>query len=449
MNDRRCLVAPHPDLQQKLREGLARLRATADPLLASVLVAKRRKPIGMDDGLILPGDTFPEGTPPRVVRSAAATRAPLRGTLRVIVVLADFGDRPMGQSRQHFEDLFFSTGVLPNGSVKEYFQDVTNGLVEIAGEVVGPYRLPLSLAQYANNDSGTSLAEPNARTMARHAAEAANPAVDFSRYDNDGNGYVDAFIVIHAGPGAEVTGNVGDIWSHKWVLAGSPYAADGARIYAYLTVPEDAKIGVCCHELGHLLFGWPDLYDTDYSSSGLGNWCLMAGGSWNGNGEIPADPSAWCKASQGWVSVVNQAMNSTVRLADVKDERVVYRLWKNGMAGPEYFLAENRQRKRYDRALPSDGLLVYHIDDSIETNSDEAHPKVRLVQADGLRELERGVSRGDAGDPYPGNTKNRAFARNTTPNSRSYGGRDTYVAITNIGDSASTITVNFAVQRVR
>jgi immune inhibitor A len=447
MNHERCLIAPHPQLLERLRQGLARLRATADPLLANALVARQRKPIGMNDGLIFPGDTFPEDTPARVVRSAAATRAPLRGTVRVLVVLVDFADQPMAQSRQHFEELFFSTGVLPNGSVKEYFHEVTNGLIDIAGEVVGPYRMPRTLAEYANNDSGTSLTEPNARTMARDAAVAADAAVNFSPYDNDANGYVDAFIVIHAGPGGEVTGNVNHIWSHKWVLAGSPYVADGTRIYAYLTVPEDARIGVCSHELGHLLFGWPDLYDTDYSSSGLGNWCLMAGGSWNGDGEIPAHPSAWCKVSQGWVSVVNQASNAIVRVADVKDERVVYRLWKNGMVGREYFLVENRQRTRYDRDLPGDGLLVFHIDESIETNSDETHPKVRLLQADGLRELERGTSRGDGADPYPGSEKNTALEKNTNPNSRSYTRRDTYVAITDIGESGPVMPVRLAVQR--
>jgi immune inhibitor A len=200
MNHERCLIAPHPQLLERLRQGLARLRATADPLLANALVARQRKPIGMNDGLIFPGDTFPEDTPARVVRSAAATRAPLRGTVRVLVVLVDFADQPMAQSRQHFEELFFSTGVLPNGSVKEYFHEVTNGLIDIAGEVVGPYRMPRTLAEYANNDSGTSLTEPNARTMARDAAVAADAAVNFSPYDNDANGYVDAFIVIHAGP---------------------------------------------------------------------------------------------------------------------------------------------------------------------------------------------------------------------------------------------------------
>ena len=72
---------------------------------------------------------------------------------------------------------------------------------------------------------------------------------------------------------------------------------DATKIYGYLTIPEDAKIGVCAHELGHLLFGFPDLYDTDDTSEGIGNWCLMAGGSWNGGGDVPAHPSAWCKAN--------------------------------------------------------------------------------------------------------------------------------------------------------
>jgi len=74
-----------------------------------------------------------------------------------------------------------------------------------------------------------------------------------------------------------VTGSHDDIWSHKWVLAGGARAVDHTKIFAYLTVPEDCKIGVCAHELGHLLFGFPDLYDTDSSSEGIGNWCPDGG----------------------------------------------------------------------------------------------------------------------------------------------------------------------------
>ncbi len=284
----------------------------------------------------------------------------------MIVVLAQFTDKTMTQSKQHFHDLFFSEGVLPNGSVQEYFKEVTNGLVNLQGEVVGPYTLPLKITQYANGASGTGSSLPNARQMAKDAAIAANPQVNFASYDNDGDGFVDAFIVIHAGAGAEQTGSKTDIWSHKWVLPGSAYSADGAKIYAYLTVPEDSKIGVCAHELGHLLFGFPDLYDTDYSSEGIGNWCLMAGGSWNGGGDIPAHPSAWCKVNQGWAQAVIVKENGTLNIDDIKSSQKAYRLWKNGAAGSEYFLVEDRQKTGYDRLLPGEGLLIWHVDEFIE-----------------------------------------------------------------------------------
>lgn len=443
----RCLVAPHPDLLKKMRSDLAKAKgAKRASMIAKMTRIVQRKPVGMDDGLIYPGDYFPLGTSARTVRSAALDRAPLRGTLRVVVVLVDFSDKKMVQTKKHFEDLFFSTGVLATGSVRDYYREASHGLVDIVGEVVGPFRLPKKLSEYANGDSGTGSATPNARTMAYDAAVAANPSVGFAQYDNDGDGFVDAFIVVHAGPAAEVTGAATDIWSHKWVLAGGAYNADGTKIYGYLTVAEDCKIGVCAHEIGHLLFGWPDLYDTDYSSSGLGNWCLMAGGSWNGGGDIPCHPSAWCKVNQGWVSVLNQTTNQTVDIADVKTGHAVHRLWKEGAPGNEFFLVENRQKTLYDRMLPGEGLLVYHVDEAIEGNSNEAHPKVALLQADGLRELESGANRGEPGDPFPGSTNKTTLNSGSTPGTKSYGNVDTCVAITGIGPSGATINARLSVK---
>src|SRR5690606_27804760 len=190
------------------------------PPLARLLKPREQNRVGFNDGLIFPGSYFPVGTPARLVRSAAADRAPLRGDVNVIVVLVDFSDETFANEHDqaHYEDLFFSEGVLPDGSVREYFQDVTGGLVQITGEVRGPSRMPHTLAHYANEDSGVGGSSPNARDMAEDAAIAANADVDFSAYDNDGDGFVDAFIVLQAGPGAESTGDSGDIWSHKWVL---------------------------------------------------------------------------------------------------------------------------------------------------------------------------------------------------------------------------------------
>jgi len=442
----RCCVAPSPQLQERIRERLRTINETPGVGMGRRVIFQPQQRPGFNDGLIIPGTEYPLGTPLRSIRRAAATRAPLRGTVRVIIVLADFSDAPMTATTEHFKDLFFSTGKIPTGSVREYYTEVTHGLLTLDGEVVGPYRLPRTLAQYAGGKAGTDNPEPNARTMARDAAVLADPDVDFSPYDNDGNGFVDAFIVVHAGAGAEETGNENQIWSHKWVFTGGPLDADNTKIFGYLTIPENCKIGVCAHELGHLLFGWPDLYDTDGSSEGLGNWCLMGGGSWNGSGNTPSHPSAWCKVNQGWVSVVTPTTNGVVTIGDVKTTKKVHRLWKDGAPGKEYFLVENRQRKLYDQKLPGDGLLVYHVDETLDSNEDENHPFIRLLEADNRNHLHDGANRGDAGDPYPGSSKNVTLTSTSSPSSKSYSGHDSFVTITKIGASGANMKATITVK---
>lgn len=440
----RCLVAPSPQLRARIRERVRSLGA-GDVVAGRRIVLEPQNRPGFNDGLIIPGAELPLDTPLSAARRRAAARAPLRGDVRVIVVLVDFADAPMTRSADQFRDLFFSTGKIATGSVREYFTEVSDSLITLTGQVVGPYRLPRTLATYAGGGSGVDNPAPNARTMARDAAQLANPDVDFGPFDNDGNGFVDAFIVIHAGPGAEETGSGGHIWSHKWVLAGGAFNADAKKIYAYLTVPEDCKIGVCAHELGHLVFGWPDLYDTDESSEGLGNWCLMGGGSWNGGGDIPAHPSAWCKAGQGWVDVVNRTANGNLTIKDVKSSKTVYRLWRNGDASQEYFLVENRQQTGFDRKLPGEGLLVYHVDDTLDSNDNENHPLVKLLEADDQNHLHNGVNRGDDGDVYPGRSGNTTLDKGSSPNSKSYAGVDTCIALTNITITGSSIKTSVRV----
>jgi immune inhibitor A len=444
-----CAVAPSPEAAERLRSERERVRsgaASEAPLAARVGRGRRPRPLGFNDGVIIPPAEFPPGTPEAVIDRAGLRAAPLRGTVRVVVVLVDFADLAMTETTAHFNDLFFSTGVLPHGSVKEYYHEVTGGLVELVGETIGPLRLPQTLAWYANDNFGIARSggTPRANIMARDAATAADPAIDFTPYDNDGNGFVDAFVVVHAGAGGEVTLNADDIWSHKWVLP-SVYTADATKIFAYLTIPEDAKTGVCAHELGHLLFGFPDLYDIDDSSEGIGNWCLMAAGSWGGGGDIPVHPSAWCKVDQGWATVTNVTAAGPLSLPDVKTSGTVHRLWKDGASELEYFLVENRQQTGYDASLPGGGLLIWHVDEAQPDSHDENHYKVALVQADGKRDLELSHNRGDAGDPYPGTFGNTAFDAGSTPDSRSYSGKATGVAVTGISAAAATMTATAAV----
>ncbi|MFE0424604.1 M6 family metalloprotease domain-containing protein [Streptomyces sp. NPDC058953] len=435
-----CAVPPSPRLRERGATGpVPHSRA------AMAAAASGARP-GYDDGTIMPPESYPEGTSALTVMSAAAERTPLRGPVRVAVVLVDFEDLPMKAGKTHFEELFFSLGVLPHGSVREYFREVTHGLVDVVGEVVGPLRLPRTLAWYANGNSGvgTPEGEPRARTMAADTAAAADPLMDFAPYDNDGNGFVDAFIVVHAGTGGETSGDPGDLWSHKWLLP-SAYDADGTKVYAYLTIPEDARIGVAAHELGHLVFGFPDLYDTDGSSEGVGDWCLMAGGAWGGDGDVPVHPSAWCKVRQGWASESVVTADGPVAFEEMKTSRTAHRLWSGGAAGDEYFLVENRQRTGYDASLPAGGLLVWHVDESRPDNADEARYRVALVQADALGDLEGARNRGDAGDPFPGSADNTALTADSKPGSQTYAGADSGVSLTGISASGPVMTATVSV----
>ncbi|KAE8160205.1 M6 metalloprotease [Aspergillus tamarii] len=446
------LMPPHPQL-------LAALEVAPDlvdaPHISQMsfgrpsLSARTGTARGLNDGTIFPDSDFAPTVPPRRMRRAALERAPLRGVVRVAVVLVDFPDQRMSRSAaQRFKKLFFSYGTIPTGSVTEYFSEVSNKNISLNGEVVGPFGMPQTLREYANRNNGTSSMPPNARTLAADALDAAKSKMDFKPYDNDGNGYVDAFIVVHAGRGAEVTGNRNDIWSLKWVLP-SVVSANGVNIYGFLTIPEDAYIGVCAHELGHLLFGWPDLYDIDQSSQGIGNWCLMAGGSWGGSppGVQPCHPSAWCKVLQQWVTVHTPSTAQSITLRDVATSHEVYRLWTGGSTtSKEYFLLENRAFTGFDRSLPGFGLIIWHIDDSKQDNSDETHYLVAMKQADGLNQLATSTAgRGDPGDPYPGTTNNRSFTNTSNPNSQSYSGRATRVSVTNISDAGATMTMDINV----
>ena len=150
---------------------------------------------------------------------------------------------------------------------------------------------------------------------------------------------------------------------------------DGVYVQSYSTEPEywvspgDMTTGVYAHEMGHVL-GLPDLYDRDYSSAGIGEWSLMAGGSWNGPGGLGGSPArfdAWCAAQLGWLQPQTITGDPATRsLGDVAGSRTAaYKLYPNGGAsGSEYFLVENRQKTGTDAALPGSGLLVWHVDET-------------------------------------------------------------------------------------
>ena len=108
-------------------------------------------------------------------------------------------------------------------------------------------------------------------------------------------------------------------------------------------------------------------------------------------------------------------------------------------------LAENRQRTGFDADLPGDGLLVWHIDETQTSNTDENHYEVGLLQADGQRDLELNHNRGDGGDLTPAAHSNTSLTATSTPSTKSYAGQDTCVSLTNISASGPTMSATVTV----
>jgi hypothetical protein len=109
-NREACFVAPSPELRDRPLAGLKRTRGRATgPLSALLGVARTPRRLGFDDDVIIPPEEFALGTSVARIRDAAAERAPLRGTIRVVAVLVDFADKAMTTTADHIRDLFFST----------------------------------------------------------------------------------------------------------------------------------------------------------------------------------------------------------------------------------------------------------------------------------------------------------------------------------------------------
>jgi len=264
-------------------------------------------------------------------------------------------------TKERFNEMLFSTGTFATGSANDYYKEVSNGKISLKGDIFGPYHMPRNISEYAGTNvkhpNGTQSTFPNSQTMAQDAVTKAKDDITFSRYDNDRNTFVDALIIVHAGRGAEQTKVVTDIWSIKWTLP-QVFTQNSTNVYAFLTLPEDAKTGVSVHELGHLLFGWPDLYDRTKVTFGIGNWCLMASGEWLGGGDSPCHPSAWCKVNQRWVDLFTETAPRDTTIGPVQTTHDVRRVWKAGQSeSREYYLLENRQQIGKDAAIPGPGLL--------------------------------------------------------------------------------------------
>jgi len=319
------------------------------------------------------------------------------------------------------------------------------------------------------------------RQLAYDSIVEADPYIDYSLYDINNDGYVDsdelAVTIVVAGYENAYGGDdayTPNVWGHKWSLL-EPAGVDGVTVGSYhnnkggyamfgevhqnsASNGHQATMGIMVHELGHLIFGFPDLYDTDGSSSGIGSFCLMSGGSWGRKsgdswfGETPVLPSAWIKQSAGWVNTASVCgLNNITAAGDsaATSSNTVFRLETDNYPS-EYFLVENRQYSGYDQGLEGllgnafGGLAIFHVDDTQTDNTNDAHRWVDLEEADGIQ---MGTEDGTAAKLwFDGQTANEygfGDSVTSTPNSDLYSGSASSVSVSDLSVSGPAMSATF------
>ncbi|MCG2826262.1 MAG: M6 family metalloprotease domain-containing protein [Thermoplasmatales archaeon] len=380
------------------------------------------------------------------------------GVGKIVVIMLQFTNVQFTptHTKEYYSNMLFST---TNNSMRKFYRENSYNTYDITGDIVGPFTSAYTMEYYGDDSvdwQGIDNANGSIYEMAREAVQLADATVDFSEYDTDGDGYVDNLIVIHAGPDQAAGGGAygsNAIWSHQWYIYPAPgELVDGVYAFTYGTDPEDGQIGVFCHEFGHQI-GLPDLYDIDYSSVGVGDWSLMAGGGFLGpsrDGTNPAHFDAWCKIQLGWITPTEIQSNATgVTINAVETNPQAYKIMIN--TPNEYFLIENRNKNagNYDKYLPGEGLLIYHIDESKQSNSDETHRLVDVEEAHGgVQNLDYpsgnpNSNSGDANDPWKNSVA--GFSDFSDPNAIAYGKTRTGIAIKNIGSAGAAMTFDFTV----
>jgi M6 family metalloprotease-like protein len=223
-------------------------------------------------------------------------------------------------------------------------------------------RMPMPFAAYGIERG--SAYEPGYRQLVEHIAKAADPEVDFSRYD-----LINILVTPNAGPSALDT-----VLSVTFSGNGEAPMADGVPLAntSFVYSRQDDGSGsyretgyrVLPHENGHV-FGLPDLYTSD-GGGAVGHWDIMSE-DWGANNDL----LGWHKWKLGWLdsTQISCASNSGV------SDHVLSPLAVEGgtklafipLSESAGYAVEVRTRAGNDEAVCKPGVLIYKVDSDVDT----------------------------------------------------------------------------------
>ena len=326
----------------------------------------------------------------RQLRSSGMSTRATAKTYHFPVFLVEFAeDRKFVEEdpQDAFYRLMNEEGYSDNGavgSVHDYYWENSMETFNAVFDVYGPYSYNGSYNGGSSYYSGGEYDnEDYAAVILWDAIKAYDDTVDFSQYDNDGDGTVDMVFLYYAGYN-EAEGDDDAIWPHKYNFsyAGvTTSSLDGKKFDTYACTSElqgtsgsvMCGIGTAAHEFSHTQ-GLPDFYDVTYNNYGDGlaggtySYDIMCSGSYNNNGRTPPYFNAMERKMMGWLDDFTELPSSgSITLPSV-DLNFAYKIATSTTSGNgEYFILESRKGTGWDAYL-APGMVVYHVDQSKATN---------------------------------------------------------------------------------
>ena len=347
---------------------------------------------------------------PRRTDENASPQVPTLGSPRIPIILVNYSDvqfideDPVATFQNQFNMMDYSC--------LHYFESQSRGLFSPRFEILGPVNLPKSREYYGGNVRryGQEV-DQQLGTMIYDACTGIADGVDFSDYDNDGDGYVDVVVVLYAGVGeAQAWRLVPEcVWPCQWDMQESldwgcsitgPFQLDGVTINKYAVFNELEGnnnystnidgVGTFCHEFGHCL-GLPDFYATSGGGVyGMNTWDIMDNGCYLNNGYRPCGYTSYERHFMGWMDLIDPVENTQYTMLPLNTADGTAVKVTNDANPDEYYLLEYRVKTGWDEFLSSEGIMVLHVDydktawDNNVPNNDRNHPRMSLIPADNL-----------------------------------------------------------------
>ena len=404
------------------------------------------------------------------------------GERNLLVILVSYTDVSFSISnpQEKFHDLLNKEGYSENGatgSTRDYFMDASSNKFTPNFDVVGPFTLPNERKYYGQNDKRGDDSRPAYQTVdaCRLADES---GVDFSKYDNDGDGKIDLVFIVYAGHNEAEGGPENSVWPHQWdiypgqnITQNTQPEYDGKKLVTYACSSElmlnygtmMSNIGTFCHEFGHAI-GLPDWYDTlGGAGFGLSYASIMNSGNYLNNSRTPPTYNIIERWLMGW-ALPKEINNTGIYEISHISNNDAYIVWANENK-TECFLFESRvaaANYKWDKYLNAgdndmkyqggEGMLIYHLDwdrdvmnkwNRHEINTNASHECAKLFRAKPTAD-----ARSSKGWFFPGSGNVTSLSYETTPKFQNWEGNKLPFHLDNITISGSKVSFSVVVNEL-